>query len=247
MIARYMPKLSRNHSIWPAKLTDNLNSLKLVALFIGLLSLFALHHLLAVSVATAAPGINQTINFQGRLLNDDGTTVTDGSHSVVFSLYTVDAGGSNIWTETQSVTTTSGMFRVSLGSVGSLASVDFNQDTLYLGIKVGADAEMTPRLRFNAAPYAFEAKRVAGLTVTNNGGNTLNIAANKTFTVNNGLTFSGTDGTTFTFPSTGGNVCISAVGTCVASDVTDDVLNFTELSDTLSLDASTDIAIGIHL
>src|SRR5690606_29966774 len=68
------------------------------------------------STVQAAPGINQTINFQGRLANPNGTVIADGSYSVVFSLYTQSSGGSNIWTETQSVSTTSGIFRVSLGS-----------------------------------------------------------------------------------------------------------------------------------
>ena len=40
-----------------------------------------------------------------------------------------------------------------------------------------------------------------GLTVTNNGANTLTIANGKTLTVNNTITFGGTDGTTFTLPS----------------------------------------------
>lgn len=43
---------------------------------------------------------------------------------------------------------------------------------------------------------------VNGLTVTNNGSNTLNIATGKTLTVNNSLTFTGTDGTIFVLPTT---------------------------------------------
>lgn len=42
---------------------------------------------------------------------------------------------------------------------------------------------------------------INGLTITNNGSNTLNIAAGKTLTTNNNLTLEGTDGTTITFPS----------------------------------------------
>lgn len=42
---------------------------------------------------------------------------------------------------------------------------------------------------------------VNGLTFTNNGSNTLNIAAGKSLTVNNSITFGGTDGTTFTLPA----------------------------------------------
>ncbi len=43
---------------------------------------------------------------------------------------------------------------------------------------------------------------INGLTITNNGSNTLNIGAGKTFTVSKSITFGGTDGTTFTLPAT---------------------------------------------
>ena len=65
--------------------------------------------------------INQQINFQGKLTNPDGTNVTNGTYSIVFSIYSVSSGGSAIWTETQgSVSITDGIFQVSLGSVSAL-------------------------------------------------------------------------------------------------------------------------------
>jgi hypothetical protein len=114
----------------------------------------------------ASAAINPQINFQGKLTNTDGTNVADSTYSVVFSLYSVGSGGSAVWTETQgSVATTSGVFRVALGSVTTLpGSVDFNSASIYLGIKVGADAEMTPRIQFTAAPYAFNSDKLGGLT-----------------------------------------------------------------------------------
>lgn len=42
---------------------------------------------------------------------------------------------------------------------------------------------------------------INGLTITNNGSNSLNIAGSKTLAVNNTLTFSGTDSSSFTLPS----------------------------------------------
>jgi hypothetical protein len=119
-----------------------------------------------LQASNSQAAINPQINFQGKLTNTDGTNVTNGTYSIVFSIYTVASGGSNIWTETQSsVTVTDGIFRVALGSVTALpGSVDFNTNSLYLGIKVGADAEMTPRVQFTAAPYAFNSDRLGGLT-----------------------------------------------------------------------------------
>lgn len=114
----------------------------------------------------AAAGILKQFPFQGRLTNNDGTVVANGSYDVVFKLYTVSSGGSAAWTENHTggsqVTTVDGIFNVMLGSLTSLASIDFNQDTYYIGVTVGADAEMTPRIRLGAAPYAFNADQLDG-------------------------------------------------------------------------------------
>ncbi len=120
--------------------------------------------------------INSQINFQGKLTNPDGTNVTDGTYSLRFRIYTSAAPtdalnaclpGSNTckWEETQaSVSVLDGIFRVSLGSSTALpGSVDFNTSPLYLGVKVGADAEMSPRIQFTAAPYAFNSDKLGGI------------------------------------------------------------------------------------
>ena len=121
--------------------------------------------LFAMPMHTSA-AINPQINFQGKLTNTDGTNVTNGTYSIVFSIYTVSSGGSNVWTETQpSVSVTDGIFQVSLGSVTALpGSVNFASSPLYLGVKVGADLEMTPRIQFTAAPYAFNASTADNAT-----------------------------------------------------------------------------------
>ena len=121
--------------------------------------------------AQTSAAINPQINFQGKLTNPDGTNVTDGTYSIVFSIYSVSSGGSAVWTETQStVGVSSGIFQVALGSVTTLpGSVDFNSNSLYLGVKVGADAEMTPRVRLTAVPYAFNADSLGGILASGYG------------------------------------------------------------------------------
>lgn len=123
--------------------------------------------IVTVHSQNAAAAINSQINFQGKLTNPDGTNVSNGTYSIVFSMYTVASGGTAVWTETQpSVAIADGVFQVALGSVDTSlpTAVDFNGSAIYLGIKIGADAEMTPRVQFTAAPYAFNSDKLGGIS-----------------------------------------------------------------------------------
>ena len=148
-------------------LIDSKIILKFFGVIFFLVIFFASNFFLFSSTAFAAVGINNEINFQGKLVNSSGLDVTDGTYTVVFSLYNVSSGGTAIWTETDSVTTTAGIFQVELGANTSLpGNVNFNSSNLYLGIKVGTDAEMTPRIQFTAVPYAFNASALDGVVAT---------------------------------------------------------------------------------
>ncbi len=102
-------------------------------------------------------GSSPVINYQGRLTDPGGTPIT-GNYTMEFSLYNVETGGSALWTETQSlVPVSNGFFSVKLGSITSLSTVDFSKD-LWLGIKVGIDSEMIPRLKLEDVPHALGSK-----------------------------------------------------------------------------------------
>lgn len=173
-----------------------------------LLPLLLIPFFVLIMPKAAHAAINPQINFQGKLTNTDGTNVTNGTYSIVFSIYTVASGGSNIWTETQgSVSVTDGIFRVALGSVTALpGSVDFNTNSLFLGIKVGADAEMTPRVQFTAAPYAFNSDLLDG--ISSGGFAQLGLAAAQTDSSTNSAIF-------INKTSTGNQVQLQASGTDV--------------------------------
>lgn len=111
--------------------------------------------------------INQEINFQGKLTNPDGTNVADSSYSFVFSIYTVASGGVAVWSEAKSLSTTDGIFQTALGDTTPISGIDFNSNDLYLGIKVGADAEMSPRVQLHASPFAFNSDTLDGLDSDN--------------------------------------------------------------------------------
>jgi len=90
-----------------------------------------------------------TTNSSGSALNS--------SFSFAFSLYNASTGGSALWTETQTLTVSSGKLNALLGSVSAL-SLPFDQD-YYLGVKVSTDNEMTPRYRVASSAYSYHANR----------------------------------------------------------------------------------------
>ncbi len=105
------------------------------------------------------------INYQGKLTDGTGLPFPDGVPcTVVFTIYDAATGGTVIWTESQSVTTSGGIFAVLLGSTTPITDAVFTATTRYLGIKVGADPEMTPRVALVTVPYAFRISTVDGST-----------------------------------------------------------------------------------
>ncbi|MFQ5794658.1 MAG: hypothetical protein ACE5JP_06370, partial [Candidatus Bipolaricaulia bacterium] len=95
------------------------------------------------SSAISSPAVPEMINYQGRLTDSSGIPLS-GTFSMIFKLYDVASGGTALWTETQDVVVTNGLFNVLLGSVNSLSASLFTGAT-YLGVQVDSDPEMTPR------------------------------------------------------------------------------------------------------
>ncbi len=102
--------------------------------------------------------IPQMLSYQGKLTDTMGIPVPNGNYSTRFRLYTQASGGTHYWQETQSVSTEDGLFAVLLGSVTPIPTVP-EAGNLYLGMKVGSDAEMTPRIRTVSAAYAYLCRR----------------------------------------------------------------------------------------
>ena len=96
--------------------------------------------------AVIAPG---AIGIQGKLTNAAGNPLT-GSYSIVFSLYEVDTGGTAICSDTNTVSVTNGLFNSYIDN----CYTDVTGQKVWLGIKVGADAEMTPRQVIFPVAYA---------------------------------------------------------------------------------------------
>lgn len=96
--------------------------------------------------------VPQKMNYQG-YLTDPGGTPIHGMVTMVFSIYEVAAGGTALWSETQSVVVNQGVYSINLGNITPV-SLPFDK-AYYLGVKVGSDPEMTPRIPLTSVGYAF--------------------------------------------------------------------------------------------
>ena len=115
-----------------------------------LIKLILLLGLLAFGSAQA--DVPKLINHQGYLTNATGSPV-NASVSIVFTIYNAPNNGTALWTETRTVAVNKGVFDVNLGETTPI-NLAFDVP-YYLGVKVGNDAEMSPRQSLTSVSYAF--------------------------------------------------------------------------------------------
>jgi hypothetical protein len=109
-------------------------------------------------------GVPLLINYQGHLTNPlTGDPVPDANYQMVFTIYDAATEGSPVWTETQTVAVQDGLFCVMLGEVNPLPATVFAAEARWLGVKVAADEEMTPRQRIGSVAYVLQAQNAATL------------------------------------------------------------------------------------
>lgn len=105
--------------------------------------------------------VPERMNYQVMLTDDADQPLADQSVSVAFRIYDQESGGSNLWTEPQTVTTNSiGVASVILGSVNPL-DIDFSGPR-WLEVEVEAEV-LAPRRELVASPYARQAHNSAHL------------------------------------------------------------------------------------
>ena len=125
---------------------------------------------LPLRTPAAAGTSTGTIAYQGRLANADGNPLT-GTYNMIFRLYDVASGGAPLWTEqwtgSNGVQVSDGLFNVMLGSLTLIPQdVITGHNSLFLGITVGTDDEMTPRVQLGSVPFAVQALTVPDGAIT---------------------------------------------------------------------------------
>ncbi len=110
---------------------------------------------LLVLFCLAWADVPRLINFQGCLRDGSGNPVAISSDSVTFKYIAAPPGVNEIWAETQSVNTVSGLFSILLGSSHPLPDSVFNDTLRWLGIRIDSDPEMAPRQRLVSVGYSY--------------------------------------------------------------------------------------------
>jgi len=127
---------------------------------------------LALLLPLVAPAaLNEgVITYSGFLHKADASAET-APQTLVFTLYDAATLGNVLWTQTANSgpLDSLGWFSVVLGASPSAFPPDGFLSQTWLGIKVGAEAEMTPRTKIGAAPHALTVDYggVSGCTTAN--------------------------------------------------------------------------------
>ncbi|MFC2084494.1 hypothetical protein ACFLS9_05510 [Bacteroidota bacterium] len=103
--------------------------------------------------------IPKTLSYQGVLSDTSGIYKTDGEYSFTFSFYELSSGGVPIWSETKSLHIKQGYFSTLLGEeVPFGEGIQFDRQ-YWLGIQIGDESELTPRVPLSSVGYSFSSLR----------------------------------------------------------------------------------------
>jgi len=122
---------------------------KINAIVVSVLAFLILSSSLSIA---QVPG---QMNYQGYLIDNSGTPL-DGDYLMTFAIYNVQAGGTAVWAESQTVSVEDGIYNVILGQPSNELTPDLFQTDLYLGITIDSDSEMVPRLKLTATPFSMQ-------------------------------------------------------------------------------------------
>jgi hypothetical protein len=103
-----------------------------------------------------------TITHQGRLFDAGGIPIS-GNFDIDFAIYDAVDAVAPIWMETHNVDIDEGYFSVALGGQTPFDPTVFDGSVRWVGITVGGDPEMTPRVETLSVPYAFIANDAIGV------------------------------------------------------------------------------------
>ena len=108
--------------------------------------------------AVAQNNVPQIINYQGFITDKDGKAL-NGDYKITFLLYNRAEGGDPLWQEIHdTVPVENGMLNILLGSVDSTLHTSIFTGKIFVGIKIGTEPEMAPRMKLASVPYSIKSE-----------------------------------------------------------------------------------------
>ena len=104
----------------------------------------------------------EVLHVQARLADAVGSPLS-GPVQLTFRLHDASSGGSELWSETRSAVALDGLVELDLGELAVFPSGLFDGSARWLGLEVGGDGEMVPRLPLVSTPFALHAGTVASI------------------------------------------------------------------------------------
>jgi len=108
--------------------------------------------------------IPRTLSYQGVLSDTSGVPKPDGSYTLTFRLYLASSGGSAIWTETKTLNVKNGLFNTILADQTPFDTLVTFDKPYWLGIKVGTEPELLPRIPLTSVAYSLNSTNDAGFS-----------------------------------------------------------------------------------
>jgi hypothetical protein len=111
---------------------------------------------IVVHVLAAVPHL---INYQGRLTLPNGNPVDSNVYAIKFAVYDSPIEGNELWNSNGfiPILVVNGLFSHELGSTNPIPDSLVKYDSLWLGISIDLNPEMTIRTKLNTVPFAFKA------------------------------------------------------------------------------------------
>ncbi|QQS03467.1 MAG: hypothetical protein IPK50_14290 [Fibrobacterota bacterium] len=107
-----------------------------------------------IILLTAGLSLAATLPYQGLATDAKGRPIADGLSKASFALYPSPAGGAPLWSESQDIQTTKGLFFTQLGRATAIPDSLLRRSFLYLGVALNGGTETNPRLELATPPYA---------------------------------------------------------------------------------------------
>lgn len=121
----------------------------------------ALFLIMVMALATVVTAdVPKVLNYQGRLTDTSGAAL-DGPYNMVFTIYDQVEDGTGLWQELHidiyetEVIVSDGLFAVVLGEDSTIHNGVFDGSDRWLGIRIGSDSEIVPRVKLTSAAFSF--------------------------------------------------------------------------------------------